>query len=66
MNRARRKKIRCEECGAVFLPWEEMYSWTEGKVSFFVCGSCFDALFDELTRVERAALIGSEVVLPPA
>ena len=41
-----------------------MYSWTEGKCSEFVCSDCFDALFDELTRFERAALIGSEITTP--
>ncbi len=66
MNRTRRKLMHCEECGAAFEPWQEMYSWTEGYRSVFVCSDCFDALFDELTRPERAALIGSEVLTPEA
>lgn len=64
MNRKRRKSYRCGECGALIEPWQEMYSWTEGKGSEFVCCDCFDALFDELTRPERAQLIGSEVTTP--
>ena len=50
MNSKRRKNYRCGECGALIEPWQEMYSWTEGKCSEFVCSDCFDALFDELTR----------------
>lgn len=64
MNSKRRKNYRCGECGALIETWQEMYSWTEGKCSEFVCSDCFDALFDELTRHERARLIGSEVTTP--
>ncbi len=64
MNRKRRNTYRCGECGSLIEPWQEMYSWTEGKCSKFVCSDCFDALFDELTRFERAALIGSEITTP--
>ena len=39
---------------------DEIFSW-EGE---YVCSDCFDALFDELPRPERARLIGSEVTTP--
>lgn len=57
----RNRTLCCAECGAVFSPWEEMYSWDKGMREEYVCEACFDALFDELSRHERAELIGSEV-----
>ena len=54
-------KRYCSECRAEFGPQDEIYSWTDGKSSFYVCCDCFDALFNELSRYEKAALIGSEV-----
>ena len=61
MNNGRRRY--CHECGAEFTPGDEIYSWTDGKSSFYVCCDCFDTLFNELSRYEKAALIGSEVIL---
>ena len=70
MNKRKRGKPRCSECGALFSPWDEMYSWYDGRESEYVCGDCFDALFNELNRYERAALIGSEIIsaecVPPS
>lgn len=48
----------CAECGADFEDGEEIYSWDEG----FVCCDCFDSLFDDLSRSERAELLGCEVI----
>lgn len=48
---------RCNECRAQFEDDEDMYMWDGG----FVCSDCFDVLFDELSRGEKAALIGSAV-----
>ena len=61
MNNTVIRRLRCSECGAVFNPWEEIFSWADGGEGEYVCCDCFDALFDELTRHERAALIGSEI-----
>lgn len=61
MNNTVIRRLRCSECGAVFNPWEEIFSWSDGGTDEYVCSDCFDALFDELTRYERAALIGSEI-----
>lgn len=61
MNNTVKRKLRCCECGAVFTAWEEIFSWSEGDGNEYVCCDCFDALFNELTRHERAALIGSEI-----
>ena len=70
MHKYGRERLQCSECGAAFLPWEDIYTWSEGNRNAYVCSDCFDALFDELTRHERAALIGSEVLsadmLPPS
>lgn len=53
--------IICNECGARCTADEEMFSWDYGKYTGLVCEDCFDAMFDELTRNEKAHLIGSEV-----
>jgi hypothetical protein len=37
---------------------DEIFSW-EGE---YVCSDCFDALFSELDRYERAGLVGSRVI----
>ena len=48
----------CGECRLPFEAGEEMFSW-EGE---YVCADCFDALFSELDRYDRASLIGSRVI----
>ena len=48
----------CMECRVTFEIDEEMFSWENG----WVCAECFDALFSELDRYERAQLIGSRVI----
>jgi len=62
MNNGRRGRYRCYDCGAVFEPWEEMFTWPFGKERAFLCCDCFDSMFSELGLYEKAALIGSEVV----
>ncbi|MEG1633989.1 MAG: hypothetical protein RR314_08070 [Oscillospiraceae bacterium] len=37
-----------------------MYSWEEGRE--YVCEDCFDSLLAELTRREKARLMGCEVL----
>lgn len=48
----------CRECRAPFYNGEEVFTWELGCV----CADCFDALFDELNRRDRARLIGSRVI----
>lgn len=56
------ERLRCDECGAAFEPWDEIYTWElGGGASELVCEDCFDGLFGELSRRERAELIGSRV-----
>jgi hypothetical protein len=58
----RGEKLRCEECGAPFEPWDEIFTWELGRGrTELVCEDCFDGLFGELSRRERAELIGSRV-----
>lgn len=48
----------CGQCRLRFEDGEELFSW-EGE---FVCTDCFDALFSELDRYDRARLIGSRII----
>lgn len=48
----------CSQCRLMFEAGEEMFSW-EGEL---VCADCFDALFSELDRYDRASLIGSRII----
>lgn len=48
----------CAQCRLMFENGEDMFSW-EGE---YVCSDCFDALFSELDRYERAGLVGSRVI----
>ena len=62
-RRAGVRRIRCAECGAAFDPWDEVYSWDfGGGGAALVCEDCFDALMSELSRHERAELVGSRVM----
>ena len=61
LNSGIRTKLCCEDCLAELMPWEECYSWQEGKKRIIVCADCFEALFDELTLSEKARLAGSDV-----
>lgn len=54
--------FRCADCGCRAAPWEEVYSWDTRDGRVYLCEDCFDARFGELTRRERAALIGSDVL----
>lgn len=45
------------ECRAEFEQDEEMFSWEGG----WVCAECFEALFSELDRYERAQLMGCRI-----
>lgn len=49
---------RCMECGVEFEQDEEMFSWESG----WVCAECFEALFSELDRYERARLMGCRIM----
>jgi hypothetical protein len=55
------RKLRCSECGAVFEPWDDVYTWENGRETELVCEECFDNSFDALSRQERADLVGSRV-----
>lgn len=57
----RDKSLLCAECLCECQPWDELFSWDYGKHEEFVCEDCFDNLFNELSRHEKASLIGSEV-----
>lgn len=57
MDNGRNERAFCCECRVPFEDGEEMYSWEDGCV----CGECFDALFNELDRYERAQLTGSRI-----
>lgn len=39
-----------------------MFSWDEEGERIYLCEGCFDAKFDELSRIEKAELVGSEAV----
>lgn len=47
----------CGQCRLGFEDGEEMFSWENE----YVCADCFDALFSELDRCDRARLIGSRI-----
>lgn len=51
----------CGECMALFEEGEEIYLWQDR----YVCGECFDALYDGLSRFEKALRAGCEVVNYP-
>lgn len=55
------RSSHCDECGCRLEIWDEAYYWTEGRSTRRVCGECFDALFDGLSRYEKAMLIGSPI-----
>lgn len=55
-----RGKPKCADCCAELEPWEEVYTWDEGRRVAYLCCDCFDGRFEELDRHERAELIGSE------
>lgn len=55
-------KKYCAECCAIFNDWETIYSWDEGHETVYLCEDCFDAKFDELSRIEKAQLVGSRAV----
>ena len=60
MNNRNKYRAYYAQCRLMFENGDEIFSW-EGE---YVCSDCFDALFDELTRPERAQLRGSEVTTP--
>lgn len=56
------RRLRCQECGAVFEPWDDIFTWDFGGRTELICEDCFDGLFDELSRHEKAEIIGSRVM----
>lgn len=58
-----KKAPHCSECGAVFFPCEEIFTWDCGKTCRLLCADCFDNQINELSRFEIAELIGSEVYI---
>ena len=48
----------CGQCRLMFEDGEEMVSWEDE----LVCADCFDILFSELDRYDRARLIGSRII----
>ena len=58
MNNINEYAAYCSQCRLMFEAGEEMFSW-EGEL---VCADCFDALFSELDRYDRARLIGSRII----
>ena len=61
MNTRKKPCAVCDECGAALTETDEIFTWDDGRAGKTVCGECFDSLFSGLTRLERAALIGSTV-----
>lgn len=57
-----RHKMHCAECCAIFNDWDVMFSWEDGGEYIYICEDCFDAKFDELSRIEKAELVGSRAV----
>ena len=57
MNKRTNIRRRCGECAAPFEEGEEIYLWEDR----YVCGECFDALFDSLSRFEKALMSGCEI-----
>lgn len=47
------------DCGCEIYEGEEMYEW-DGKT---LCSDCFDDKFSEMTRREKAALLGCDVIV---
>lgn len=66
MTRAQALRLYCSECHEKIGIWDEKYSWCYGRHTGIVCGDCFDRLFDEMSRYEKAMLVGSEVYTPEA
>lgn len=58
LNKKQRCAACCGQCRLQFEDDEELFSW-EGE---YVCADCFDALFSELDRYDRARLIGSRII----
>ncbi|NCB51074.1 MAG: hypothetical protein EOM54_04230 [Clostridia bacterium] len=54
--------LHCGQCGCRLAPWENVWSWNADGTTEYLCEDCFDSLFFALSRMERAALIGSEVI----
>ncbi len=59
----KKKMPHCSECGAVFYPCEEIFTWDRGKTCELLCADCFDAQIRDLSRFEIAELLGSEVFI---
>ncbi len=57
MNKTNENTAYCGQCRLMFEDGEEMFLWEDG----LVCADCFDALFSELDRYDRARLIGSRI-----
>lgn len=57
MNRSLYLRNRCGECAARFEEGEEIFLWKDS----YICGECFDALFGDLSRFEKALMSGCEV-----
>ena len=57
MNKEHNYASYCGQCRLSFEDGEEIFSW-EGE---YVCADCFDALFSELDRYDRARLVGSRI-----
>ena len=58
-----RKAPHCSECGAIFFPCEEIFTWNKGRTCELICADCFDSRVREFDRFEIAELIGSEVYI---
>lgn len=59
----KKKAAHCSECGAIFFPCEEIFTWDAGRTCKLLCVDCFDHYFSEMSRFEIADLIGSEVYI---
>ena len=59
----RKNAPHCSECGAIFFPCEEIFTWESGKTCMLLCADCFDSQVNGLSRFELAELIGSEVYI---
>lgn len=58
-----KKAPRCTECGAIFFPYDEVFTWENEKDCKLLCGECFDNFCFDLNRYERAELMGCELYI---
>ena len=49
--RFKKNAPHCSECGAIFFPCEEIFTWERGKTCKLLCADCFDSQINELNSL---------------